>query len=302
MQYKNRLERHLELNVDGVHAVPNTIKPKLLIRVSAKNDFGYPISVLGMEGGLSLRTPEVELFLGSLYRASGATPPYPLEFYTTTERQDQFVVDLDWETLHEIERYRNGGALKFVAKLQFLCGGLSESGEVQSLFWLQVNVVRNRSGEILVSQQEWIESLNQWKYADLRVLEVNVPREGEGQTIFKSALAHLAQADKQFLKGDYPETLTACRKAADSLKDVMKGYIKSLNGDKRHSLRRDNIESLYNALKGFLSIGPHDGHPANRPEATLALSMSKDFLSFASKLEMPLPQAPASPAEQPSAT
>lgn len=292
MRYKNKLDRHLELRVEGVHAVPGTIKPKLLFKISARNDFGYPIAVLGTEGGLSLRTPQAELFLGGLYRVSGSTPPHPLELYLTSERQDQLVIDLDWETLHEIERHRNGGDLKFTSTLQFFCGGLSEFGEVQSLFWLQANMVRDRSSEIVVPQQEWIAALNKWDYANVRVLEVHVPSKDAGQTIFKTALAHLAQADQQFFKGYYPETLTACRKAVESINDVMRGHLKSLNGDKRHSLRRDKIEEFYKALKGLLSIGAHDGHPADRPEAALALSVSKDFLSFASKLDSPLPEAP----------
>lgn len=291
MKYKNRLDRHLELNVDGVHAVPNTISPKLLIKVSAKNDFGYPMGVFGVEGGLSLHTPAGQMFLGNLYRVSGSMPPYPLELYTTSERQDQLVLDLDWQTLYEIERHRNGGDLKFSATLQFLCGGLSEASELESMFWLQVQMVRNRSSEILVPQREWIEALNRWGYADIRVLEILMPKHPEARIPFTSALTHLTQANQHFLEGSYPETMTSCRKAAESIQGVMKSYIKSLNGDKDHSLRRENIDELYSAIRGFLSIGPHPGHPGTRSEATLALSMCKDFLSFVSKLEIPAPPA-----------
>jgi hypothetical protein len=286
LQYKNRLDRQLELNVDGVHAVPNTFSPKLLLRVSARNEFGYPISVFGIEGGLSLRTPSGEIFLGNLYRVSGSTPPYPLEFSQLSERQDQLVIDLDWRMLHEIESRRNGGDLKFVGTLQFLCGGLSETNELKSMFWLQVKVVRNRSSEVVVPQREWIEALNRWGYADVRVLEVSVPAKTEAKIAFTSALAYLSSADQQFFAGNYPDTMTACRKAADCARDTILDYLKSLEGDKDHSLRRDNTEKLYKAICGFLSIGPHKGHPATRPEAALALSMCKDFLSFASKLEI----------------
>lgn len=302
IHYKNRLDRQLNLNVDGVHAVPNTITPKLLFRVSARNDFGYPMSVLGIEGGISLRTPTGERFLGQLYRVSGAMPPYPLEFSPTVERQDQLVVDLDWQTLHEIEEQRSGGDLKFSATLQFLCGGLSQANELTSLFWLQVQMIRNRNSEIVVPQREWIEALNAWGYADIRVLEVKMPNNPKGSIPFVAALEHIAEAEQRFFKGDYPEAMTACRKALESLRDVMKAYVKSLNGDKSHSLRRDNTEELYKALLGFLSIGPHPGHPGTRPEAAFAISTCKDFLSFASKIEVAATVSESAPSEPPASS
>lgn len=118
-----------------------------------------------------------------------------------------------------------------------------------------------------------------------------MPKHPEAKIPFTTALTHLTQANQHFLEGSYPETMTSCRKAAESIQDVMKSYINSLKGDKDHSLRRDNIDELYSAIRGFLSIGSHPGHSGTRPEATLALSICKDFLSFVSKLEVPIPAA-----------
>jgi len=289
MQYKNRLERHLILNVDSVHAVPHSMKPRLVLRVSATPTFGFGLSVLGIEGGVSLQTPAGQQFIGKLYREAGSTPPYPLEFSDGHERQDQLVVDLDWQTIYEIERHRNGGDLRLRATLQFACAGLAQSNEVQSLFWLPVDLERNRNSEVVIHQREWVEALNRWGFADIRIIEIVIPLDEVRKQEFCSALNHIGEANQKFLTGDYPSTMVACRKAAESLQVSVKEYAKALNGDKGHSIRRDNTEALFKALRGFFAVGAHDGHPATRAEAALAVSMCKEFLSFMGKQERPVP-------------
>lgn len=295
MRYQNRLERHLVLNVDGVHAAPEGLKPRLLLRVSATPTFGFGIAVLGIEGGVSLQLPSGQIFLGNPYRVATSIPPYPLEFTNGHERQDQLVIDLDWPTIHEIEEHRNGGELRLRSTLQFSCAAIGESSEVQSLFWLQVDLERNRNSEVVIYQREWVEALNRWGFADIRILEVNVPRAGEAMAVFPAAIAHIRSADQKFFNGDYPSTMMACRKAVESIESVFKAYVKSLDGDQGHGIRRANTEKLYWALKGFLAVGVHDGHAATRGEAALAIGMCKDFLAFMAKQDVASPTGAGQP-------
>jgi hypothetical protein len=223
-----------------------------------------------------------------------------MEFHPHNKWQDQLVLSLDWETVHEIEKYRDGGGVGFSAGLQFMCAEVAkEKSEVQSIFWLQADLVRDGRSDFQVSQAEWIEVLGRWNYAEILPIEVVLPKDDVNRKIFASSWAHINDAKRRFLGGDYPGTLMEARKAVEGLGEPFRGYIKTLDGDKDQSLRRDNTKKLYDALKGFASIGPHSGHPATRSEALASLSMCQQFLAFLSKQDIPSAIAPPEPSSEP---
>ncbi len=190
--YKSRLTSRFEIKVDSVYGLPNASHPILIFRF-----------------------PRGQHYLGNLYRLCQQSPPHPMEFHPNNEWQDQLALSLDWDTVHEIERHRDGGGVSFSAGLQFACAGVAtNASEVQSLFWLQVDLTRDRSSEIKVSQAEWIEVLKRWNYAEILPLEVVLPKDSVNRQIFASSWAHINDAKRRFLGGDYSGTLTDTRPEA----------------------------------------------------------------------------------------
>ena len=286
MEYKHRIDQRMVVEMHHCYAIGNSIKPRLGMMVMARNPFDYPLTMMAIEAGLSIQHPkEGQKHIGPLVRICSSEPPYPMNVHTRSESQEQFVADLDWPTLEEIERLRDGADLVLVAKAQVLCAGLSNTNgpsQIGSLFWMQAEITRNRSSQMIIPQREWLEALKNWGYADKRVLEITVPRI-EGKEGLEKALAQLRAADHKLWQGHYDDVLVACRKCLELLQPATRDYISTLNADEGHVIRKSKFEDFQKAIKGLYDVGAHPGIAATRAEAVLGLAVLKEFMAYLSK-------------------
>lgn len=285
MEYYGRLEKDLKLQIDGCQAMNDSLVPRLMFTATCLSP-KFPAVVLSMEGQVRILTPHGWRYLGKLARVCTSTPAYPMQLYPTSDTQENFFVELDWRRIDEIERIRGGKELQLQFEVSFMCMELADNSQIKAIVNLRAEVTRNRNSSVMISQKEWAEVLNRWGVADLRILEVQMPRDSAYKASFEAALGRLSEADQKLLNGDYDGTLVACRKAFELVKTQLEEYMSALSEDDGHAIRKSKLEALQKSIFGLYAVGAHEGTGANRSEAVLGLSLCKEFLSYLSRCEV----------------
>lgn len=286
MEYRHRIEQRMSIELRQCIAIGNSIKPRLGLAVTARNPFDYSITMLQMEGGLSIQHPQEGLkYIGQMSRICSSDPPYPMNIHTRSDNQELFVVDLDWPILEEVEKLREGGDLVLVGKAQFLCARLSDTtapSTIGALFWMQAEMTKDQSSQMKVPQREWLSVLRNWGYADKRILEITVPAIADKEG-FEQALVQLHVADQKLWQGHYDDVLVACRKSIELLQPLTAAYIATLDATDGHVIRKPKFDGFQKAIKGLYDVGAHPGATATRAEAVLGLAVLKEFMAYLCK-------------------
>lgn len=292
VNYKGRVDLRLKASINSCYAMGDSLIPRLGL-IATFQPTGLSAAVISVDGYVRIQTASGIRHLGALKRFCGSTPPHPMSFYPTTDTQEQFVVDLDWRTVDDIEKLRDGKEFQLHIELNLLCAELSEQSEVKALTNLRAEVTRNGNSGITITQKEWAEVLNRWGTADLRIIEISMPRNQDYREHFETALGRIHEADQKLINGDFDGALVSCRKAFEKVQPQLKELLASMSDNEDHAIRRSKVEDLRKAIFGLYSVGAHSGIGATRAEAALGISLCKEFLSYLSKAELAKPLAVA---------
>lgn len=213
-----------------------------------------------------------------------AKPEKPLIIKTSKfSHQSSVLFDLllNKDQINSIEEERGGGDLFFKLNItgETYCNGESDTAYTELLF--------------PVNQKEWINVLKQLNFTEYLLVEIPIPSERETKQI-KNSIDFLIQARKNFIEGNYEETVAICRKALESLS---KGLGETENQKKARDLFKTNqqemsLEQRYLMIREATIHFSHLAHHVsntgerfsiNRRDANFILGLTSMIISFSLK-------------------
>jgi hypothetical protein len=189
-------------------------------------------------------------------------------------------VDLDHYRLAQMERIRGGKDLQMSLDL-YLTVKLGTG-----LYPIRDTLL------IRIPKSDWVEKyLSELKYKEVSMIEIPKLENPE----FSDSIAKINEAWRMYSMGEYDKVLVECRKALESLENVIKGrgFKKEIieeNGEKKtvpdwekalgHKKMGELMETFVQKLFGFLAPGAHSGKSINREDAELALMSTHALINF----------------------
>lgn len=182
-----------------------------------------------------------------------------------------FDIQLNDSDLDKIENIRGGGDLRFVLTGNFHAhnnrGGEFDTGNF---------VLKDR-----IPQSDWAEILSTFDYGDIQVIELRFP-DSPAKEHFEKAWTHVEDADRQFTRGNWSETLTHCRKAVDVIDRL--DSVENI-GELVGSEKWDRMGTLKGNLSHYLSLGAKSDEktrhePILRRDAQASLLMTKAMVNY----------------------
>jgi hypothetical protein len=189
-------------------------------------------------------------------------------------------VDLDHYRLAQMERLRGGKDLQMSLDL-YLTVKLGTS-----LYPIRDTLL------IRIPKSDWVEKyLSELKYKEVSMIEIPKLENPE----FSDSIAKINEAWRMYSMGEYDKVLVECRKALESLENVIKGggFKKEIideNGEKKtvpdwekalgHKKMGELMGAFVQKLFGFLAPGAHSGKSINREDAELALMFTHALINF----------------------
>lgn len=285
MEYIERLEQSLDLNITRFYGLGNRMNPSLGVGLTIRASLDTRISAIAVNGSISILAPQgPEIYLGELKRWETSYPPYPVCLSPNSYTQSDFLVELSWETLEKIEKLRAGGEVIVKGALTFLFvetpATPNEGKSVKRMFWMNGTLLREQRSSVPIHRDEWLNALKVWGYASKRVLEIDLPSLERFGKVHEIAYAHLQNAMRKEWEGDYRHVLTECRICLESLKGLFDAHLAELEADDGNIIRKQKIDKLQKAIKEFCDIGPHQGQVSSRAEALLCLSITRELLVY----------------------
>ncbi len=202
-----------DLDLKSIHGSPGLGFYRLIIRVGYTMHNKSPeqeVTVTNIGGAMEVRGKDTSArFLGYLRREA---PESPLVTYDHTNKGDfQFEIELDARRIEAIEHIRLGGDLNFTLNIY----GIARSASDGSLLTVTASL------QYRANQSTWIEVLDQMGYRRTMLLEIPILDEKVSPR-FPEAAEHLRTAQTHLLRGNFRDSVGACR-------DVMESLFKALS-------------------------------------------------------------------------
>ena len=224
-----------------------------------------------------------------------------------SEKQIRTILTIPYDVLERIEKSRSKeGKINFEIEYRpmLTCAGL-DVDKVEELLkikkyvlismvpnttqiWLNCPVVdpKTKSTTIRVTTDEWLDFLSEVNYKRCRVIEVPAIDENEKT---KRILEELDKAWK-LMAENYPESLNACRKALEEIKEYMKssGYesngeidFRKIYGGEKYGEAMDN---LFRKIWLLTDIGSHTGRSKMTTRADMEFIITLIYMLLKSML------------------
>lgn len=268
------------------YAMKESIPPKLRLYVEVENESPSIVQVYAWRGEVSLQQPRLDL--GSLeteFRQEKLQPHQKMQRY--------FFWEVDPRKLERIEEERKGGNLLLDVRLNLLEVSLPPSAPFtpDSLRGEVIPVWSPGYEKVMIPKSTWEEKLEGLGYGKVEYLELYLPPPPMGTQLDES-LNHLKKARENFHSGEYPDVLTACRKAIDELQELFpKGaeeretFIAQMLQDKKKAKNFNDLLEIVQKAKLFASGGPHIFwvRAADRRDAEFALRITWAIIGYFAK-------------------
>jgi len=237
----------------------NSIKPRLIFNLNLTNlaQGSYPLDFEFLPSEVQLGNG---FYVGLLMPQVYYGPIQPNNPYGYS-----FGLDLDFYSISQIEKIREGKDLQLQLQLKFV---------VKAQAPQPITMSPGMNIPVRIPKSDWVESyLPQLKFRDVFLLEFPKLENAE----FRDAVSHLNSAWKQFGLGEYDKVLEECRKALEAAKDTAKtkGLLKEDEVDWEQILEGDRagsyVSSVHKGVWGFNARGAHIGKSINREDADFAL-------------------------------
>ena len=229
-----------------------------------------------------------------------------------SEKQIRTILTIPYDVLERIEKSRSKeGKINFEIEYRpmLTCAGLDVDTVVELLkyqqieeytlsqivsnpnitqIWLNYPVVdpKTKSTTIRVTTDEWLDFLSEVNYKRCRVIEVPAIDEN-GKT--KQILEELDKAWR-LMAENYPESLNACRKALEEIKEYMKssGYesngeidFRKIYGGERYG---EAMDGLFRNIWLLTNIGSHTGRNKITTRADMEFIITSIYMLLKSML------------------
>jgi hypothetical protein len=187
-----------------------------------------------------------------------------------------------------LEEIRNGENLRF--KLRVF-------GEVNGE---QGNGASSDEITIHIYQSQWLDVLRQARYCNYLLFEIPLPSTSDSEK-FNPTVDLMNHAKRQFLYGNYDDTIATCRKALESLiqalgeKSAQTGAKKRFKDDEKAMSKGERMFFLREALRHYTHLAHHvsdqdnDQFTFSRREARFVLGTTAAHLSFALENVLEIP-------------
>jgi len=224
-----------------------------------------------------------------------------------SEKQIRTILTIPYDVLERIEKSRSKeGKINFEIEYRpmLTCAGL-DVDKVEELLkikkyvlismvpnttqiWLNCPVVdpKTKSTTIRVTTDEWLDFLSEVNYKRCRVIEVPAIDENEKT---KQILEELDRAWR-LMAENYPESLNACRKALEEIKEYMKssGYESNGEIDFRKIYRGERygeaMDGLFRNMWLLTDIGSHTGRSKMTTRADMEFIITSIYMLLKSML------------------
>jgi hypothetical protein len=191
--------------------------------------------------------------------------------------------------IKHIEELRGGNNLSFLLTLTGLVA-LKPNNEFERL--------QDAPLQVSIPRSHWIDAaLKVWKISDLRLLEIDFPRDARKE--MATARERLGRAEELYRTGDYPQVLTQLRSAFTALaecysvKEIDRSTWEQMLIHTHASVRDKLLDSFY-YFRNFLHVGPHEPLPTtqiptpiSRHDARFALIVSHAIFEYFSSENWP---------------
>lgn len=167
-------------------------------------------------------------------------------------KTERFSIELTDRDLERIEELRGGDDLNLTLE-----GSFHVYNSRNDEFDTATTSVEDR-----IPRSDWADVLTEFEYGDIKVLELYFP-DSPAREHFEKAWEHAEDADEQFARGDWGETLTHCRKAIEVIDNLERAEdVDRMIGEEKW----ERMGRLKGDLSSYLSLGPHSeegiGHEA----------------------------------------
>ena len=224
-----------------------------------------------------------------------------------SEKQIRTILTIPYDVLERIEKSRSKeGKINFEIEYRpmLTCAGL-DVDKVEELLkikkyvlismvpnttqiWLNCPVVdpKTKSTTIRVTTDEWLDFLSEVNYKRCRVIEVPAIDENEKT---KQILEELDRAWR-LMAENYPESLNACRKALEEIKEYMKssGYesngeidFRKIYGGEKYG---EAMDGLFRKIWLLTDIGSHTGRSKMTTRADMEFIITSIYMLLKSML------------------
>jgi len=224
-----------------------------------------------------------------------------------SEKQIRTILTIPYDVLERIEKSRSKeGKINFEIEYRpmLTCAGL-DVDKVEELLkikkyvlismvpnttqiWLNCPVVdpKTKSTTIRVTTDEWLDFLSEVNYKRCRVIEVPAIDENEKT---KQILEELDKAWR-LMAENYPESLNACRKALEEIKEYMKssGYesngeidFRKIYGGEKYG---EAMDGLFRKIWLLTDIGSHTGRSKMTTRADMEFIITSIYMLLKSML------------------
>jgi hypothetical protein len=184
-------------------------------------------------------------------------------------------IELDSKRIEAIEQIRLGRDLTFSINLYAIA---NQDGNSEQLY--------RQAYELPVSQSDWIKILENIDYRKMVLLEIPIPA-GENNSLFREAVTHLENAQKQMLHGHYREAVSACRDVLESLnRSIDEGEPAQASKKKRD--KRQRFLAIQTSLHELTHAAKHVDEITsliewNLADARASISLAATLLQWASE-------------------
>lgn len=197
--------------------------------------------------------------------------------------QQHFSAIFHKSTIDTIEAMRASGELSFEFKLFGNIINFKDSNGIPFN-------IQHTSGQWThrILQSEWIEILNNWKYAP--VMSFDLVLKFENPSFIKAA-EFIFQAQKFYMQGHWPQAVSECRKAIDAITDIVnpkKLSLKGFVGNKHDNNMQERLALSVLAIKQICDVAGHGDSNATQikwtqEDALYAIRMTASILMRSSK-------------------
>jgi len=247
-------------DINYYHRIRPSIEFKLGFRGTNNHELkSGEISVFvgGEDGDLSMLTEETKFLNSSLS--------------TSNSQTERFRVDVTERDIERIEDLRGGGDL--ILKIK---GKFHTYDKRNDRFNTQSVTIDDR-----IPRSDWADVLTEFGYGDVQVIELYFP-DTPAREHFEKAWEHVEDADEQFARGNWNDTLTSCRKAIEVIDNLERAEdVDELIGEQKW----DRVGRIKAGMSSYFSLGPHSsegiGHePIKRRDAQASLLMTKAMVNY----------------------
>lgn len=271
-----------------VSGIGYSVPPKLRLDIDVENENPNEVVwILGGVGAVSLEQP-TRVELGRLETHFTKLQLQPLQ-----KHRLRFEWEMGPSKLERIEEERKGKDLFLDMRLNLLQIALPKSAPpttpvLNSLGGSEVMVSSPGYERVRIPKSIWEEKLEELGYGKVEYLELYLPPPPMGTKLDK-ALEHLKKAKENFASGEYPDVLTACRKAIDELQKLCgsteeerKDFINRVLQDEKKAEAYIDLLEVVQRAKNFASGGPHTYwvRAADRRDAEFALRITWAIVGY----------------------